>query len=45
MPPEIVSAESKPFRKTIIAVLVGNLCGNNPGAQAVERSTRRVPQF
>jgi hypothetical protein len=38
---ELSSPKASRPRKTIIAVLVGNLCGDNRGAQAVERSTRR----
>jgi hypothetical protein len=41
MPPEIVFPKASHPGKTIIAVLAGNLCGNNRGAQAAERSTRR----
>ena len=43
--PKLSSPKASRPGKTIIAVLVGNLCGNNRGAQATERSTRRGSAF
>src|SRR5690349_8445945 len=46
MPTENCLRRKQAVPEMIIAVvLVGNLCGNNPGTQAAERSTRRGPQF